>query len=167
MLGSLKSAFPDARIVICVRPPQETAPSQISSMRGAWSFFGNPADTPEYGERWLKLLEHYYRLLSEFIESHPGPSVQCVEMHSLKNGLERTVRRLYAEFGLCPGNGFAARLAEEDRVSRSYRSRHVYSLSEYGLDSDTLAARFDGAWTALSAHAASHARRGETETSAT
>jgi hypothetical protein len=153
MLGSLVSAFPDAKVVVCVRTPLNTVPSQISSMHEAWRFFGNPTDAPDFRDRWVDLLRHYYRRLEEFFESSGGAAMQCVEMDMLKQNLEGVVRSLYSNFDVEVGPAFAARLAKLDHDAKAYSSRHEYSLSEYGLDQETITAEFEEAWRALRSRA--------------
>jgi len=149
MIRSLMAEFPDARIVVCIRSPHSTVPSQISAMKGAWTLFGNPVDSELFRERWVKLLEYYYKHLDETLASGNGQNIRCVEMSALTSRLDQVVSDLYARFGLHPAEAYRSRLAELARASRTYRSRHVYSLSDYGLDETAINARFQAHWSAL------------------
>lgn len=149
LLHSLVSTFPDTRLAICVREPTATVPSQISAMEGAWRAFCNSCARPDFPARWVRLLEHYYWYLYEFLESSSGRSAKWISMDMLTDDLDGTVQSLYAAFGLSMSTAFAEQLAAQSAASRQYRSGHRYSLSDYGLDIDPLTARFNPFWEAL------------------
>lgn len=46
---------------------------------------------------------------------------------------QRTIEGIYRYFGLPLREAFLTRLQSATRQSRNYRSKHVYSLEEYGL----------------------------------
>ncbi len=47
---------------------------------------------------------------------------------------KRTVEGIYDHFGLTIGRAFSAKLDLAVTEAKSYRSRHQYTLAEYGLD---------------------------------
>ncbi|MDZ7640494.1 MAG: sulfotransferase [Desulfurivibrio sp.] len=149
MLESLLDTFPDAHIIVCLRPPQQVVPSQISAMENAWLAFGNRIDTPDFPARWLKLLDYYYQHLAEVINQARAEQTQCVFMTELKVDLEATVKRLYAAFGFTMNRDFMLYLSQEKEASKTYRSQHSYSMNEYGLSTRDISQRFAKSWQRL------------------
>ncbi len=149
MLRSLLSAFPDARIVACTRPPQEAVPSQISSMEKSWHLFGN-TDTPELFEaRWLELMAYSYCHLAEVLPQIPAQQRVCFEMQDLRTRVRHCVETLYRRFGFELGARFEASLDRETEASQAYRSGHKYALDDYGLDETTISRRYGQAYAEL------------------
>jgi len=152
MLMSLMETFPDAGVVVCLRDPVHTVPSQISSMEQGWEAFGNSTESTLYRDSWVDLIEHYCEHIGNVLDSPIGDRIECVEMGMLKSDLGETVHRLYDRFGLDMSPSFAERLEREVSAATKYSSRHKYSLEDYGLNADKLNARFRAVWKRLRQH---------------
>jgi uncharacterized membrane protein YdjX (TVP38/TMEM64 family) len=149
MLESLNETFPDARFVACIRAPEETVPSQISSMAQSWHAFGNPSDTPDFAERWVELIEHYCMHLDHVMEHDEKNRIECVAMQELKENLDTAVHRLYTTFGFQLNSEFAEVLSQEEEAARQYQSRHCYQPEDFKLDKAEIPQRFSDVWNRL------------------
>jgi hypothetical protein len=89
----------------------------------------------------------------------PAERHAALHLTELRAGLAPTLTRLYGQLGLdlCPD--FARTLAVEDGRARDYRSRHQYSLEQFGLDTAQIATGFASAYE----HPVLAAPRGESE----
>jgi hypothetical protein len=143
---SLARQFPDARFLVCLRDPLETVPSQLSSIESGLRFFGVPTDSPRIRERLLDQLGFYYENLADLERSVPAERCASTTLPRLSADLAGEIRAIYNRLGLPMTAEVAAALEHESDASRRYRSRHRYSLQQFGLDAKQLTRRFAPAY---------------------
>jgi hypothetical protein len=141
-LRSLLESFPDAKVLCCVRDPAQVVPSQLSSLRPAAALFGYRLDEPSLRDRFVDLLGFYSRHALEVLPSLPESRQAFVSMEEIKRDTAGFVLGIYRRFGWEAGPGFRARLEREAVRGEAYRSRHRYSLEEFGLSPAALGSRF-------------------------
>jgi hypothetical protein len=142
LAGGLRRTFPDARFLICLREPERTLPSQLSSIGAGLAFFGTPPHSPWIRERFIEQLRFYYlNLASQFADSPPAHCAWLGLQH-LRDDLGGSLRRVYRQLDLPLSDRFLAILAAAAESNRSYRSGHSYGLSDFGLDQARLAREF-------------------------
>lgn len=149
MLKSLTETFPECRIVACVRAPNEAVASQVSAMEASWRAFGIEMKPQVFQERWIELMKHYYKYLGNILTRLAPQRTFCLEMKTLRENTAKAVHDIYHHFGYSMSKDFAGKLREQSRVSRGYRSRHDYSLAEYGISEKTIGAEFTASWQVL------------------
>lgn len=141
---SLVDAFPDARLVCCVRDPTRAVPSLLSSLRPGSRIFGwDPAD-PAYRDRFLDMLERHARHALTVLPDLPDDRHAFVPLRELREDARRVVLRIYERFGWSAGPDFRRQLDEARVRGRSHESRHRYTLEEFGLSEDGVRSRFSG-----------------------
>ncbi|AGA90239.1 hypothetical protein Thimo_1449 [Thioflavicoccus mobilis 8321] len=147
LAGSLAERFPDARFIACLRPPAETLPSQLSSLRSGIDLFEVEALVPDFEARLLDQLAFYYENLHAVLTRLPAEQRVWIEMRALGAGLTATVEDAYRRFGLTIGPTFRARLALAQEKANRYRSRHRHAdgLTDASADliAELLATRFE------------------------
>ncbi|KAA6185782.1 sulfotransferase [Thiohalocapsa marina] len=153
---SLAEHFPDARFIVCLRDPQQTIPSQLSSITPGLQLFGVPQDSAPVRERLLEQLAFYYDNLQRLEASQPAERCVTLTLPQLKGELAATLTAVYARFGLQLGAAFADALRAEAGAARRYSSGHRYTLEQFGLDASQIAQRFATAY----AHAGMQAGAG-------
>ena len=138
-VASLLDAFPDARIVVCVRDPSETIPSLLKLMKTGWA-----------RRRWdagrmttsLRLLAeqsfHTYHYPLDVLRDRHGTPHAIVDYRDLVAEPDATVRAVYARLGFPVSEQLAAALALHEARERSRESTHTYSLEEFGLRADEI-----------------------------
>ncbi|NNC86898.1 MAG: sulfotransferase [Akkermansiaceae bacterium] len=144
--SSLRDEFPDCRLVLCVRDPAEAVPSQLSSLEGGMALFDVDRERRFFRERMVEVLEHSYAHLAEVADEAPADEVVVVRMEEMQDGLVECVEGIYERFGFRLGADFRRRLEEEAATARRYRSRHDYSLEQFGLSGKAIRARFSQAY---------------------
>lgn len=141
---SLVETFPDARVICCVRDPARAAPSLLSSLRVGSRIFGwDPAD-PAHRDRFLEMLEHYTRHALDTLSELPEERHAFVPLAELKEDAEAALLRVYRRFGWSPAPAFRERLDRARDRGRNHRSRHSYTLEEFGLSAEGVRERFPG-----------------------
>ena len=139
---TLADAFPDARFLCCVRDPVETVPSQLSSIRGGLAFFGVGRIGRPLAERFVSLMEHYASHALAVSDTLPPHRWAFVPLARMRRDAAGTLTAALGQLGWEIDAAFRLKLEEAAARSRSYRSRHRYSLAEFGLEEAVLVRRF-------------------------
>lgn len=143
LVQSLTDEFSDARFIYCLRDPQETLPSQLSSLRGAMLACGNDPDSPQFRDRMVELLSFQYENLLETVSrAKPGTRQSVINMDVLKNDLLCAMDTIYQQLALTATPAFQTTLTVEARQASRFRSQHSYSARQFGYDEQTIKRRF-------------------------
>ena len=139
---SIRQEFPDARVICNVRTPHEAIPSMLSLFRYMVGFFKSPTNTPEFVENNLEIADYFYAHPMERLPLAPDDRHAFVRYPDLTRNLKATVEALYERLGYEVAPDFREYLVALDAQSRQYRSKHTYSLEEFGLCAEDVAKRY-------------------------
>ncbi|MCH7600984.1 MAG: sulfotransferase [Myxococcales bacterium] len=136
---TLIEAFPDARIVVPMRNPNETIPSLLKLMRVGY----RALDWDEDGiMRSLRFLAdqsyHTYRYPLEVLARHPETRQSVIDYRDLTARPAETIERSYEQLGFAISDEYREVLRTEDKRARTHETRHAYSLDEFGLAADEI-----------------------------
>jgi hypothetical protein len=138
-VASLVEAFPDARFIVNVRNPYETIPSMLSLVRSNWKQLGWDDDRQK---RSLQILAdqswHTYHHPLDTLEANPQVRCAVVDYRDLTADPAATIKRIYRELDLSISDEYCEVLAGEGKRARDRKPRHVYSLSQFGLEADAI-----------------------------
>ena len=138
-VASLIDAFPDAQFVVNVRDPRDTIPSLLKLVRAGWKRLGWEEAQQQ---RCLRILAdqswHSYRHPLEALDASPQTRGAVVDYRDLTSDPAATIERLYQDLGLPMTDAFRGVLAGEAKRERRHKSRHSYSLEEFGLEGDVI-----------------------------
>jgi hypothetical protein len=143
LIRSLADTFPDARFLCCIRDPAQVVPSLLSSIRSGADLFGYDVSEPRIRDRYVEMLTFFARHAPSALSTLPPDRYAFVPLSELKSDLEGFILGVYDRFGWTPEGGFRERLRKEASRGKSYRSRHRYTLEEFGLSARDLQGRFD------------------------
>ncbi len=141
-LRSLQETFPDGRFLCCVREPLQVVPSLLSSIRTGAEIFGYDPSDPKIRDRFVAMLEFFANHALATLEETPEEKHAFVPMNTMKVDVKGFVLGVYEKFGWDPDPGFQERLTEESTRGKGYKSKHSYSLEEFGLTEDEIRQRF-------------------------
>jgi omega-hydroxy-beta-dihydromenaquinone-9 sulfotransferase len=153
LAGSLVAEFPEARFILCLREPERTLPSQLSSIQSGLALFDSLSAAPDLPERLSAQIGFYYRNLERVFDEMPEERRVWVTMHALNRNLSATLERLYAQLGLEMSADFRHTLRLESERSRRYRSRHRYQPEHFGLPPEHIADELGALYVRLAARA--------------
>ena len=142
LVRSLAELFPDSRFLCCVREPVKVVPSLLSSMRSGAELFGYDVAEPRIRDRFLEMLAFFSEHALGVLPDLPEQRHAFAPMEEMKADVRGFVLDVYRRFGWDPGAEFTMRLEEEAREGEAYRSRHHYTLEEFGLTPQELSGRF-------------------------
>jgi hypothetical protein len=122
------------RIIHLVRHPYESIPSLISMFYVPWKFFSPRLEKESRECRAVAtMIFQYYKRILQVKRRLPKNQFMEVRYENLVADPRETVEGIYRELGLEMGDEYRAVLAEETERARQYKSKHTYTLEEYGL----------------------------------
>ncbi len=151
LAGSLRTLFPDARFLVCLREPAQTLASQLSSLDGGAYLFGVLQVLPDFPARMARQLGYYYRNLAETLGDLAANRCAWVTMDALKADLAGSVAAVYGQLGLPLSAAHRLRLDREAEQARGYRSTHGHRLDRLGLAPGAIEQDLKGLYDALAA----------------
>jgi hypothetical protein len=141
-LESLIETFPDARIVVAFRNPEETIPSLLKLMQMAWRL---RKWSDSQMQRSLRVLAdqsfHTYGYPLEVLSRHPETPHAIVDYSELVREPKRVIERVYADLGFPMTPAYDRMLVAEQQRAKQHETGHRYSLEEFGLRSDEIRTR--------------------------
>ena len=143
MIQSLDEVFPDAKFIYMARTPFETVPSTISLISYYFHSVMSPLEPYPYLKEQLDMLELYYNYpLAKFMGMAESRN-QAIDYCSLIERPYQTVTGLYARFGIGLTAAYEQVLQKEQEKARKYKSRHSYSLEQFGLKPEEIVKKYE------------------------
>jgi len=132
-IDALRTHFPGARVVCNMRSPYHTIPSLLSALYVAWDLFDNDTQGDCFRNTVLELAGHWYRHPLDRSRDWPENRFVFLTYDVLRQDLKAAVMDLYSRLGFEIGPDFAERLQAEHERAQAYKSKHEYSLEQFGL----------------------------------
>ena len=144
-LDALLDVFPDATVIHIHRHPQEAIPSVCSLAALAREPFCDRIDNAALGQFWMDYnAAGLERGLASRDRAGSGQIID-VGYTDLITNPSAVIQRILAAIDLTPDDAWLNSLPTGRRNSQEQnRERHRYTLSQFGLDADTINQRFDG-----------------------
>lgn len=140
------AALPDARIVHLVRHPYESVPSLMSMFHAPLPTLA-PQHAAKDGRAMREvatMIFEYYRTILEVKRGLSPERFMEVRYEELVADPGGTVKRIYDRFGIPVSPNYKDWLDQETERAKGYKSRHQYSLEEYGLTREQVYAELKG-----------------------
>ncbi len=97
---SLKTTFPDAKFLVCVREPVSALSSQLSSLAPARAAFGTDPEGSHTATLFTEMYADYYANLAKFVANCPPQQVAVIEQDDLKKAPGATITAALAKVAL-------------------------------------------------------------------
>lgn len=134
---SLLEQFPDGKFITIIRHPYESVASHVSVFWPVWRAH-SPAlkkDGPE-SKAYARLAVRWFQHLFEFRRTVPPQQYYCIDYRDLTRDPKGVLEKVYAHFGWTMSPSFQEKLAMATQQQREFKSKHEYTLEEYGLSQD-------------------------------
>lgn len=132
---TLIEAFPDARIVVPVRDPNDTIPSLLKLMGLGYRALDWAPDHIQESMRFLaKQSYHTYKYPLEVLDRHPDTPQAIIDYRDLTSMPAETIERAYEQLGFVLSDEYREVLLAEGKRARKHETSHTYSLDEFGLE---------------------------------
>jgi len=134
---ALLEAFPDGKFITIVRHPYESVASHVSVFWPVWL-----AHSPELkkdgpvSKAYARLAVQWFRHLFEFRRKVNPKQYYCIDYRDLTRNPQEALEKLYNHFGWTMSQAFREKLAVATRRQREFKSKHGYTLEEFGLSKE-------------------------------
>jgi len=136
-LEILLDIFPDAQIVYPVRNPYEAIPSAVSMFTVSWKVHSPEIPlNSSYAEQFGHLLMYNYAHFFEAKKRIDGERLISFNYETLIQEPIEIVKQIYRQFNLDFTEEFYEALLVSVSRTSSYRSQHIYTLEQFGLNRD-------------------------------
>lgn len=131
---TLIQRFPDAKIIYIARHPYEAVPSFASMFSSMYKLYIPPIpDNDPAKKTWAQLGIDYFKYSQEMKRTLPPAQYIQVKYDDLLSDPQGTVLKIYEHFGWAPDQDFLDKLLKEQVRNGKYKSRHEYTLEQYGF----------------------------------
>jgi hypothetical protein len=127
-----------------VRQPEETVPSQLSSIRSGLHLFGNEITDPVLVQKFVDLMAFYYFHLGRQQARLPEDRAAIMRYADLLDRPQATILDACSRLDYSISEDYRRRLRTAISGANSYRSKHRYQLSDFDLTVEDIQQRFTG-----------------------
>ncbi len=134
---SLLESFPDAKFITIVRHPYESVPSHVSVFWPVWQ--AHSPDLSKDGPQsraYANLAVQWFRHLFEFRQKVDPRQYYCLNYRDLVRDPRAAIEQVYQHFGWGMSEAFRAELVSATQRQREFKSKHKYTLEEFGLSKE-------------------------------
>ena len=138
-LNFILECFPNAKIIYPVRHPYKAVPSVVSMFTGPWKVHSK--DVEEDGaesQAFAQLAISYYNYLSQEKSIIDPKNLMIVSYEEVVKTPKEIANKIYKYFGFEVSLKFQEALKTYTLESRRYKSKHSYSLEQYGLSKEDI-----------------------------
>ncbi len=126
--------FPDARIIYLIRNPKKAVPSFISMFALPWK--STSPDIPEdsvHHQALGQVAMDFYNYFHQIKDEINPENLYTIRYEDFIKSPKNTVLDIYKRFDMPVSDDFLQRIEAETNKQRKYRSKHHYSLEQYGM----------------------------------
>jgi hypothetical protein len=132
----LREEFPDGKFITIVRHPYRSVASHVSLFVPVWRAHSpDIAKDGAVAKEYARLAVEWYKHLFEF-RRQAGAQCYCIDYRDLVQNPRKTVEKVYEHFGWEMDDGMSARLDAATQRQREFKSKHEYTLEEFGLSKE-------------------------------
>ncbi|MDB6110151.1 MAG: hypothetical protein JWR69_1901 [Pedosphaera sp.] len=134
---SLLEEFPDAKFITIVRHPYRSVASHVSLFVPVWQ-----AHSPEIARNgpvakaYARLAVEWYKHLFAFRRRVNPRQAYCMDYRDLVRDPHAAIEKIYTHFGWSMSEVYRARLEAATQRQRAFKSKHEYTLEEFGLSKE-------------------------------
>jgi hypothetical protein len=139
---TLHLQFPDAKFINLVRNPLQVIPSSISLYSKHCRRYGDPKEEYNLQESVIEHSKHWYLYPHQYLKTLPANQYIRVSYQDLVSDPKGTVERIYDQFGFELSPEFSKVLDQEAQKSKSFKSKHKYSLRKMGISKERILREF-------------------------
>jgi hypothetical protein len=138
---ALREEFPDARFITIIRHPYRSVASHVSLFVPVWQAHSpDIAKDGPVSKAYAGLAVEWYKHLFQFRKQIEPARYHCIDYRELVQHPRETIEAVYAHFGWPVSPALHAKLEHATRRQREFKSKHEYSLEEFGLSKEWIQA---------------------------
>lgn len=132
---SILDEFPDARIITIVRDPAKSIASHVSLFYHVWQTISpDIAKASPESRAYAELAAAWFRHMFHTRERMDPRRYYAIRYADLVRDPVATIQAVYTHFGFVSSPTYLEKLIAASQCQQDFRSKHQYSLEEFGLD---------------------------------
>lgn len=138
-LNFILECFPNAKIIYPVRHPYNAVPSVISMFTGPWNVHSpDIKDNSEECRAFGQIAINYYAYIYEQKSKIKKDNLLVLLYDDIVKKPKETALKIYEYFGFEVSENFMNALNGYTTESKKYKSKHTYSLAQYGITKEDI-----------------------------
>jgi omega-hydroxy-beta-dihydromenaquinone-9 sulfotransferase len=131
---SLMAEFPDARFITIIRHPYRSVASHVSLFVPVWQAHSpDIAKDGPVSKAYGQLAVEWYKHLFQFRTKIDPARYHCIDYRELVRDPGAAIEKAYSHFGWPVSDALRARLNDATKRQGEFKSKHEYTLEEFGL----------------------------------
>lgn len=140
-LQALLEEFPDAKFITIIRHPYRSVASHVSLFVPVWQAHSpDIARNGPVAQAYAGLAVEWYKHLFAFRERVKPDQYYCIDYRDLVKNPSETIHRVYEHFGWPMPESCRDQLDHATEQQREFKSKHDYTLAEFGLSPEWIQA---------------------------
>jgi hypothetical protein len=136
-INSLLNRFPDAKVIYVARHPYEALPSFISMFSAMYPVISPRIKANDNAmQAWALLGIAFYKHLKEARNNISENNLAEIKYDELIAAPSESIEKIYSQLQLVMPSVMKEKLVNLELRNKNYKSKHVYSLEQYGLSKD-------------------------------
>ena len=136
---ALMEEFPDARFITIIRHPYKSVASHVSLFVPVWQAHSpDIAKDGPVAKAYAQLAVEWYKHLFRFRTKIEPTRYHCIDYRELVRDPRAAIEQVYTHFGWPVSDALRAKLDEATRRQGEFKSKHEYTLEEFGLSKQWL-----------------------------
>jgi hypothetical protein len=138
-LNFILDCFPNAKIIYPVRHPYKAVPSVISMFTGPWNVHSPEVkDDSEECRAFGRIAISYFAYIYEQKEKIKKENLLILKYEDVVKSPKDTAEKIYNYFDFEMSDSFKESLNSYSTKSKKYKSKHHYSLAQYGIKKEDI-----------------------------
>jgi omega-hydroxy-beta-dihydromenaquinone-9 sulfotransferase len=138
-LNFILECFPNAKIIYPVRHPYKAVPSVVSMFTGPWKVHSKDIkDNSEECQTFANIAINYYKYIYDQKSIINKENLLVLSYDEIVKNPTAVALKIYDYFGFEISSSFEKALSEYHLESKKYKSKHTYSLAQYGLTKELI-----------------------------
>lgn len=134
---SLLEEFPDAKFITILRHPYRSVASHVSLFVPVWQAHSpDIAKDGPVAKDYAGLAVEWYKHLFQFRTKVDPARYHCIDYRDLVRNPREAIEKVYTQFGWEMSAPMRVKLDEATRRQGEFKSKHEYSLEEFGLSKE-------------------------------
>lgn len=141
-LNFILDCFPNAKIIYPVRHPYKAVPSVVSMFSGPWKVHSKEVvDNSEESRGFGQIAIDYYAYLFEQKDIIKKENLLILMYTDVVAKPKEVAHKIYEYFGFEMSPKFKEALNNYTLENRNYKSKHTYSLAQYGYTKEDISSQ--------------------------
>lgn len=141
-LNSLKNYFPDSVFIHNFRVPHEVIPSTISLFQMFSRVFYTPVKIEKLTNWVLDIADHWYSYAFDQSKTLPENRFINIIFSELIKDPKNAVESIYKILDIRLSKNFKGKLEHQVMVTKTYTSKHAYSINQFNLNEYQIQTRY-------------------------